>query len=277
MSTRVLNDTAVAAASPRHGNTTGAQLPAGAVCLKLSALGIDHRAADFPARFIEFCEQNNLYEMEVNSAGELLILPMTGYRGNKEEFYFAVFPGKLGNRARRQRVFTDGSVSACLPARSGGPMPRGLRRNGSTPCRKTSGKRLSKAPPTSWLKSALEPTPCVRCKTRWFCGWRAAPRLGWLIDAPQPAGLYLSRRPDRSATAQRPGNAGRGGRAAWLFLPGSAVHLRPALMLLASMSARVLNGNENRRRPPRGSRDWRSRTGRLRRTHSRSGCRPRGQ
>ena len=93
MSTRVLNDAAVAAVPRRHGSTTGAQLPAGAVCLDLSALGIDHRAVDFPARFIEFCEQNNLYEMEVNAAGELLILPMTGYRGNKEEFYFAVFLG----------------------------------------------------------------------------------------------------------------------------------------------------------------------------------------
>ena len=89
MSTRVLNDTAVAAAPPRQGNTTGAQLPAGAVCLNLSALGINHRAADFPARFIEFCEQNDLYEMEVTAAGELLILPMTGYRGNKEELYMA--------------------------------------------------------------------------------------------------------------------------------------------------------------------------------------------
>ena len=63
--------------------------PAGTIRLDLSALGIDHRAADFPARFIEFCEHNNLYEMETNSAGELLILPMTGYRGNKEELYMA--------------------------------------------------------------------------------------------------------------------------------------------------------------------------------------------
>ena len=67
--------------------------PAGTIRLDLSALGIDHRAADFPARFIEFCERNDLYEMEVNAAGELLILPMTGYRGNKEEFYFAVVLG----------------------------------------------------------------------------------------------------------------------------------------------------------------------------------------
>ena len=63
--------------------------PAGTIRLDLSALGIDHRAADFPARFIEFCEQNDLYEMEVNAAGDLLILPMTGYRGNKEELYMA--------------------------------------------------------------------------------------------------------------------------------------------------------------------------------------------
>ena len=68
-------------------------VPDGAVVLRLGALGIDHRAADFPERFIEFCEQNDLYEMEVTAEGELLILPMTGYRGNKQEFYFAVFLG----------------------------------------------------------------------------------------------------------------------------------------------------------------------------------------
>ena len=74
-------------------NTPTAIAPDGAVVLRLSALGIDHRAADFPARFIEFCEQNDLYEMEVTAEGELLILPMTGYRGNKHEFYFAVLLG----------------------------------------------------------------------------------------------------------------------------------------------------------------------------------------
>jgi len=67
--------------------------PDGAIVLRLSALGIDHRADDFPARFIEFCEQNDLYEMEITAEGELLILPMTGYRGNKHEFYFAVLLG----------------------------------------------------------------------------------------------------------------------------------------------------------------------------------------
>lgn len=63
--------------------------PPGTIRLDLSALGIDHLAADFPARFIEFCEQNDLYEMEVNAAGELLILPMTGYKGNKQELYMS--------------------------------------------------------------------------------------------------------------------------------------------------------------------------------------------
>ncbi len=65
--------------------------PDGAVVLRLHALGIDHRAADFPARFIEFCEQNDLYEMEVTAEGDLLILPMTGYRGNKQELYMSTF------------------------------------------------------------------------------------------------------------------------------------------------------------------------------------------
>ncbi len=67
--------------------------PDGTIRLKLAPLGIDHRAPDFPTRFIEFCEQNDLYEMEVNAAGELLILPMTGFRGNRQEGYMTVFLG----------------------------------------------------------------------------------------------------------------------------------------------------------------------------------------
>ena len=42
---------------------------AGSVVLRLDALGLDFRAADFPTRFIEFCEANDDYEMEVNEAG----------------------------------------------------------------------------------------------------------------------------------------------------------------------------------------------------------------
>ena len=76
-------------APPQDGTYTPERT--GTVRLRLAALGIDHRAADFPARFIEFCEQNELYEMEVNAAGELLILPMTGYRGNKQESYLNHF------------------------------------------------------------------------------------------------------------------------------------------------------------------------------------------
>ena len=65
--------------------------PDGTIVLRLAALGIDHRADDFPERFIAFCEQNDLYEMEVTADGELLILPMTGYRGNKQELYMSTF------------------------------------------------------------------------------------------------------------------------------------------------------------------------------------------
>ncbi len=58
---------------------------AGSIVLRLDALGLDFRAADFPTRFIEFCEANDDYEMEINEAGELVILPMTGFRGNRQE------------------------------------------------------------------------------------------------------------------------------------------------------------------------------------------------
>ncbi len=65
--------------------------PAGTIRLTLAPLGIDYRADDFPVRFIEFCKQNDWYNMEVNAAGELLILPMTGYRGNKQANYLNHF------------------------------------------------------------------------------------------------------------------------------------------------------------------------------------------
>ena len=58
---------------------------AGSAVLRLDALGFDFRAADFPTRFIEFCEVNDDYEMEINEAGELVILPMVGLRGNRQE------------------------------------------------------------------------------------------------------------------------------------------------------------------------------------------------
>ena len=63
----------------------------GSMVLRLGNLGIDFRAADFPSRFIEFCEANDDYEMEVNEAGELVILPMTGFRGNRRENYLNAF------------------------------------------------------------------------------------------------------------------------------------------------------------------------------------------
>ena len=66
---------------------------ADSVVLRLENLGIDFHAADFPTRFIEFCEANDDYEMEVNEAGDLVILPMTGFRGNRREHYLNVFMG----------------------------------------------------------------------------------------------------------------------------------------------------------------------------------------
>ena len=61
---------------PKPNTDSSAIAPDGAVVLRLAALGIDHRAEDFPARFIAFCSQNDRYEMEVNAEGELPILPV---------------------------------------------------------------------------------------------------------------------------------------------------------------------------------------------------------
>ncbi len=80
----------VVTAFPAAGADDVGAEPPGAIRLSLSALGIDFRADDFPARFIEFCEQNDDYEMEVNEAGELVILPMVGLRGNRHETETAV-------------------------------------------------------------------------------------------------------------------------------------------------------------------------------------------
>ena len=72
-------------ARPDTGDNVASGERTGSVVLCLDALGFDFRAADFPTRFIEFCEANDDYEMEINEAGELVILPMVGLKGNRQE------------------------------------------------------------------------------------------------------------------------------------------------------------------------------------------------
>ena len=64
-------------ARPDAGDNVPVGERAGSIVLRLDALGLDFHAADFPTRFIEFCEANDDCEMEINEAGELVILPMT--------------------------------------------------------------------------------------------------------------------------------------------------------------------------------------------------------
>ena len=75
---------AVADAAPLADVAPGAE-PPGAIRLQLAPLGIDYRTPDFPARFIDFCAENDHHEMEVNEAGELVILPMVGFKGSLRE------------------------------------------------------------------------------------------------------------------------------------------------------------------------------------------------
>ena len=68
--------------------------PPGILRLNLAGLGIDHRAPDFPDKFCAFCEQNDLYEMEVSADGELIILPMVGARESRYQLTLNYFLGK---------------------------------------------------------------------------------------------------------------------------------------------------------------------------------------
>ena len=78
------------AALPDADVDTGAE-PSGAIRLCLAPLGINFRDPDFPARFTDFCAENDHHEMEVNEAGELVILPMVGFRGNRREGFAGHF------------------------------------------------------------------------------------------------------------------------------------------------------------------------------------------
>ena len=80
----------IAAATALADADTGAE-PPGAIRLCLAPLGINFRDPDFPARFIDFCAENDFYDMEVNEAGELVILPMVGFKGSRRENYTATF------------------------------------------------------------------------------------------------------------------------------------------------------------------------------------------
>ena len=83
--------------------------PSGAIRLCLVPLGIDCRDPDFPARFIDFCAENDCYDMEVNEAGELVILPMVGFKGSRQEMQSAI---ELGIWTRE-----NGGVSASSTSR----------------------------------------------------------------------------------------------------------------------------------------------------------------
>ena len=61
MTTASKTAAALTTAAPDNAD---AVLPYGTICLQLGALGVDQRGPDFPACFIEFCEKNDLYEID---------------------------------------------------------------------------------------------------------------------------------------------------------------------------------------------------------------------
>ena len=156
--------------------------PEGTIRLRLAPLGIDHRAPDFPTRFTAFCEQNDLYEMEVNTDGELLILPMTGFRGNRQE---TNLNGTLFNWRN-----DNGGVHASQTSRF--RLPSGEIRG---PDAAWMRQELYDAQTTEQQETVIEGAPdfVVEIRSRtdnlrdlqrkmelWMAG---GARLGWLIDA----------------------------------------------------------------------------------------------
>ena len=147
----------------------------GAVRRRLDALGVDFRAADVPARFIDFCAANDDYEMEVNEAGELVILPMVGFRGNRYEYYLTIFLGiwdlenggvgvSQTSRFRRPGGAIRGPDAAWI-----------TRERYTTPPPTNSAKPYSPARLTSWWKSIPVGTTSARCNRRCNAGGTAAP------------------------------------------------------------------------------------------------------
>ena len=165
--------------------------PPGAVRLHLSALGIDFQNAGFPTRFIDFCADNDLYEMEINEAGELVILPMVGFKGSRREHYMNLF---LGNWE-----LANGGVSASQSSRF--RLPTGAIRGPDAAW--ITQERYDAA--TDQERETVFPgapdfvveirsrrdnlRPLQRKMQLWMDG---AARLGWLID-PRQRRVYIYR------------------------------------------------------------------------------------
>ena len=169
------------AAAPPVPDDAGMAEPAGTIRLKLAALGIDHRASDFPVQFIEFCEQNDLYEMEVNAAGELLILPMTGYRGNKQENYMNHF--LVGWELANGGSASSQTVRFRLPSGEiRGPDAAWITQERFDALSEDEWNRIVEGAPdfVAEIRSRTDDLPPLRNK---MSLWMAAgARLGWLID-----------------------------------------------------------------------------------------------
>ncbi|MCE2499765.1 MAG: Uma2 family endonuclease [Dehalococcoidia bacterium] len=169
------------AAAPPVPDDAGMAEPAGTIRLKLAALGIDHRASDFPVQFIEFCEQNDLYEMEVNAAGELLILPMTGYRGNKQENYMNHF--LVGWELANGGSASSQTVRFRLPSGEiRGPDAAWITQERFDALSEDEWNRIVEGAPdfVAEIRSRTDDLPPLRNK---MALWMAAgARLGWLID-----------------------------------------------------------------------------------------------
>ena len=120
--------------------------------------------------------------MEVTAEGELLILPMTGYRGNKHEFYFAVLLGNWelvnGGSASSQTVRFRLSSGAVL-----GPDAAWITQERFDALPELERDTIIESAP-DFVVEIRSRTDNLRPLQNKMAQWMAGGvRLGWLIDA----------------------------------------------------------------------------------------------
>ena len=166
---------------------------------------------------------NDDYEMEINEAGELVILPMVGFRGNRQEtelnaeltIFRRAHGGVNVSQTSRFRLPT-GALR--------GPDAAWVTQERYDAITEQERETVFPGAPdfVVEIRSRRDNLrPLQRKMQLWMDG---GARLGWLID-PRNRRVYIYRagQPEPETTG-RPGNAGRGGRAARLFLRRPAAH-----------------------------------------------------
>ena len=181
--------------------------------------------------------------MEVNAAGELLVLPMTGAHGSRLEGYFYTF---LANwEIAHFGVAYPQTVRFRLPGGAIlGPDAAWITQERYDALPPEQRARIIEGVPEFIveIRSRTDDLRPLQDKMEiWMAG---GARLGWLIDTRnRQVHVYRAGQPEPQLL-EDPETPRWRGCVARLCLSGPSVHLRLGMTFALSMTARVLNGNE---------------------------------